>query len=119
MKKINTEELLNKVQKKCSTRTITLEEISKTLNDYTESLSISKKSLIGTEIVDCDLNAQNFPNAYRFTPESTHFSAIYKSTGWVITDIWRSRTNAPTKKLIAKLSETAKESLIARFECNR
>lgn len=112
----NLEEVFNKAQNKCSARTITLEEAVTALNEYTDLLQISKKSLIGSEIIDCDLNAQNFPSAYKFCPESTHFSAIFKSTGWKITNVWRTRTNCPSKKMICKLSETAKQALINRFE---
>lgn len=115
MVRIN-EEFLNKKQACCTARTITFAEAHEALKAYTEKLGISKKALIGSEITDCDLNAQSFPSAYKYCPDSTHFSAIYKTTGWVITNFWRDRTNAPSKKIVAKLSDSAKQALIDRFE---
>lgn len=107
---------LEEVQKRCSCRTITVEEVQNKLNEYFNELGISKKNMIGTIIKDCDLNAQSFPSAYKYTPESTHISAEYKSKGWVITDIWRGKTNAPSKVIISELSTTAKEALIEKYQ---
>lgn len=112
MKKLNVAEKLESLQKRCSVRIISEESIKQILQEYTEKLGISKKALLGSEVVDCDINAQNFPNAYRYTPESTHFSAIYKTTGWVVTNIWRDRCNTANNRLYCRLSETAKEAII-------
>ena len=39
--------------------------------------------------VTIDVNAQNFPATYSYTPESTIVKAVYKNCNWKITDIYR------------------------------
>lgn len=110
------EQKLNEIQKKCSARTIDIEQIDRFLTDYENMIGIAKKNMIGTVIEDCDINAQAFPSAYKWTPESTHFSAEYKNGGWTVTNIWRGRVSAPNRSIRAKLSESAKKALITKFE---
>lgn len=106
---------LEQIQKRCSVRTITTEEIENVLNEYFSRLKISKKSMIGSVVYDCDLNARYFASSYKYTPESTHFSAEYKSNGWVVTSVWRGQTNRYSSKLCVKLSEQAKQAIIDRY----
>lgn len=74
----------------------------------------AKKSLKGSKL-SVDINAQDFPSAYRYTPESTHFEAVYNGREWVITSIERKRCRGSAQKCICHLTEEAKESIIASY----
>lgn len=98
MKKIritNTEKLPGMIQAaegRATARTITPANIAEMLDTVTERiLALStRKDATGTKIT-ADCNAQHFPNAYKYIPESTHFTAVLKSTGWTVTSIYRDR----------------------------
>ena len=102
-------EILEKVQGKTKEREIGYNDIVKWLKIIEEHLSITKKSLSGTEIV-VDPWGQKFPNAYKYTHMSTHFSAVYANGNWYLTDIKRSRTEA--KKAKINLSDEAKRCIL-------
>lgn len=82
------------------------------LNGFDRYLPISKKSMEGVTI-DVDLNAQRFPRAYRYTPESTHFIAVYKRGSWWITDIIR-RACTPTTCRISH-TDISRAALLQHF----
>lgn len=52
------------------------------------TLGIPKKYMEGL-IYDVDFHAQNFPNAYQYVPESTHFTLTYKNKSWRVSNIRR------------------------------
>lgn len=79
------------------------------INDY---LGITKKAMKGTT-VRVDHNAQYFPHAYKYVPESTIFRAEFTSA-WFVTDI--SRDTCTRRKYSLKLSETAKEAYLLNAE---
>ena len=105
---------LEAVQKRCNVRLITAEEIMDTLVEIHDLLGISKKAQNGVEI-DVDLNAKTFPNAYKYIPQSTHFSAVYKSGSWRITDIYRDVTRGPKSRIIVTHTEDSKRAIIDRL----
>lgn len=41
--------------------------------------------------VSVNVNAQDFPTAYKYTPEATWFDATYHNGKWRLTDVYRSR----------------------------
>ena len=105
--------VLNDIQRRCKVRIITSEDIIKQLIKYETSINISKKALNGTKVT-MDINAQSFPSAYKFIPESTKFSAEYINGSWRITDIYR---GVCTKtKILATLSDSAKIAVINNYE---
>lgn len=104
---------LDEVQKRCTARIITAEQICSILQSYTNDLRIPKGAMEGIEI-EVNPCAQSFPRAYKFTPESTQFTAVYKRGSWRITDI--RRDTCRTWKIHAKLTDAAKEAIVTRFE---
>lgn len=79
---------IKEAEGRASARTITAEEILSTLIRIEDDLHISKKAMDGIRMI-ADINSQSFPRAYKYTPESTHFSAEYKNGSWRLTDIYR------------------------------
>lgn len=94
-------------------RKITASDIIDSLDSVVKTLAISKKSMEGIE-VSVDLNAQKFPNTYKYAPESTHFRAIYKSGSWRITKIWRD-TCIERKPIRIYHTESSLDALLERF----
>ncbi len=101
---------LAEVQKLSKVRTITLEDIRETLAEVEKHLSLPKTYLTGIK-VRCDINAQDFPNAYKYRPESTHFTAVYRAWHWTVTDIYRDTTRR-NKPVIIELTDAAKEKIL-------
>ena len=95
-----------------SARKIDVKDIIDDLIEINDYLGISKKGMKGTT-VHVDHNAQAFPNAYKGTPESTHFTAEFTS-GWFVTAIYRS--TCIRRKYELKLSESAKEEYLRNAE---
>ena len=75
-------------------RTITAYDVIESLRSVENSLNIPKKHLEGVSVT-IDVNAQRFPKAYRYTPESTIFSATWRKGSWRVTDIYRGECRSP------------------------
>ena len=78
-------------------------------------LPIAKKYYEGIE-VEIDVNAQDFPNAYKYTPESTIFCAVYKNRNWHITNIRRDTCKRPKEKITLVLPSETKQAIIRFYE---
>lgn len=74
---------------------------------------VLKKHLPGCE-VHCDPNAQTFPRAYKHTPDSTHFSAVCRPSGWYLTRVCRDTCGTSRGRLV--LTDGAKADIIAAAE---
>ena len=105
---------LDEVQSKCKVRTINALDVVSALFTVEEKLDISKKALDGVSVC-IDLNAQDFPNAYKFTPESTVFYATFKGGHWSVTDIRREQTHRPSRAYVITHTDASKAALIDRF----
>ena len=96
---------------RATARTISAENIFDALEVIEGKLSIPKTHMIGIT-VDVDIHAQHFPSAYRYRPESTHFTAERTSSGWKVTSIYRGTTNSPSNRYYVKLTDKAKKSIV-------
>lgn len=113
MEKLKAE--LDLVQKRTTARNITVEDIVSALAEVESVLSIPKKSMDGIRVsVDC--NAQSFPNAYKYIPESTQFFALYKNGSWRVYNFGRCRVCAPSRRIVIDHTEASKKALLSRFE---
>ena len=63
----------------------------------------------------CDINAQKFPNAYKWAPESTQFKVERFSSGWFVTKVIR--TTCDTKMVRPAVALTDKQigSIVNNF----
>lgn len=105
---------LNEVQKRSRARTITMNDIQSMLNKMESYLDIPKKHLEGVKF-EADWNAQNFPRAYKYSPDSTIVEGIYSKGKWRITNIYRYTTHREGHMLDIELTDEAKEALVDRF----
>lgn len=94
-------DMIQAAEGRATARTITPADIEKALEQVTERVLMlsTRKDATGTR-VEADPNAQQFPNAYKYIPESTHFTAELKAAGWTVTDITRARCWTTTAAVI-------------------
>jgi len=98
---------------RATARTIDVNDLIEALVEIDSYLSISKKAMKGTTVsIDC--NAQKFPSAYKWTPESTIFYAEFGVSGWSVIEIEREQSR--TKKYRLTMSETAKAEYLKKAE---
>ena len=100
---------------RATARTITAQDIIDTIDkvqNHLEFLSGIKKDMVGT-IFTADINQQRFPRAYKYTPESTHFSAYLARDGWRVSEISREacRNRAAGTGISIRLTEATKAKL--------
>ena len=105
---------LETIQARCSVRTLIADEVEDILNNATSKLGISKKAMAGTKLLYT--GAERFPNAYKYRPESTRFTAEHNGRYWVVTSITRDTCPNREDDTHLYLSESAQKALIARFE---
>lgn len=105
---------LDEVQKGCSARTITFDDIVTALYRVTVKLDIHKKDIDGTTVT-IDVYADDFPRAYKYIPYSTIFDAEYRNGHWYVTNIYRGKTHAKGRAVYMILSESAKTAVLDNF----
>lgn len=116
MKKINIQNIeklaaaVDAAQSKAKMRTVTAADIVRTLGN----IRIPKSRLSGTKVY-WD-GGEHFPNAYKWTPESTHWTAENVNGTWYVTDISRGRCPNRNSKGRIEFSEAAKEWIISAKE---
>ena len=88
------------------------EEGHKTLKQVCEKYGISKAAMNGCKW-EVDLNAQHFPNAYKFQPASTHIYIEFSNGNFKLMDVKRTVCWRSEKHYRAELTETAKAAIIA------
>ena len=106
---------LDAVQARCTARTITAQDIVQAIKEIEERLNLisTKTDSIGT-VAEVDVNAQDFPNAYKYTPESTQITLERKSSGWVLKYIERNRCKSPENRIVLTLTDATKAHIAER-----
>lgn len=102
---------IKEAEGRATARTLEYKDIKTALDRIEKRLGIAKKALLGVK-VRVDVNAQTFPNAYKWTPESTHFVAERTASGWALTEVYRDRVEGPNSRYIVKLTDEAKDAII-------
>lgn len=83
-------ELIESAESKCSVRLISYEDIKSIIMGVEErllSMGVAKTNQKGAKFLY--ENGYKMPASYNGRPESTQFAFERKSTGWVITNIYR------------------------------
>lgn len=106
---------LDTLQKRCTARTIDTGDIINCLNRYVSALRISKTAAVGIKMT-VDPNAQNFPNAYKYLPDSTLFDAEYTAKGWIISNLRRGITHRAAGMYHVNLTDKAKAAILENLE---
>ena len=113
--KTKIENAIREAEGRSTARTITFENMVSAIDTIETTLGIAKKDMLGI-IADVDYNAQSFPGAYKYTPQSTHFIAERVASGWAITDIRRWTTRGCTQTYKLTLTDRAKEAIIENMQ---
>lgn len=109
---------LKKVQGRCYARAITSKQILDYCNNVLDEIYLSvctKKALTGT-IASVDINAQNFPNVYKYAAYSTIFTVRYQKNHWSLIDLKRDYTKSSESEIEVTLSDEAKICIISYYE---
>jgi hypothetical protein len=106
------DESIKAVEGRASARTITAREMLDAVKRLEDKLSIPKKYMVGTKAV-IDVNAQDFPSAYKYTPMSTIFEMERRPTGWFVTGIRRSSCHKDRYQVT--LSDEAKKAILENY----
>lgn len=97
---------------RATVRCVSFENIVSACDHIEKVLGIPKKYLEGVSY-SVDLNAQNFPKAYKFTPESTHFVVEYSKGKWRLVKVQRDRTRtAGNDYRCIVMPEETKEAIV-------
>lgn len=108
--------MVKKAEGRSTARTIDFDTIVRDVRRLESVLDIPKKHMIGIK-VDVDSNAQDFPNAYKYRPESTHYIITRKAAGWDISDIDRGTTRRANKRFLVLLTEDAEKAILESKRC--
>ena len=104
-------EIIACAEGRATVRRLSVDDIMTAIDDVPGC--VKKKHLPGCE-VHCDPHAQTFPRAYKHTPDSTHFSAVYRASGWYLTRVCRDTCGTSRGRLV--LTDGAKADIIAAAE---
>lgn len=107
------QESIKEAEGKARERKLNYHDIFYYLEKVEKKLDITKKAMEGVKVF-CDPNAQEFPRAYKWTPESTQFTAEYKNGTWRITDIFRD--DCGRHKISIKLTEEAEQAILNDYK---
>ena len=106
------DEVIKSVEGRASARTLKACEIVDAIKRLENELGIAKKDMIGIRAI-VDVNAQTFPNAYKFTPMSTVFAVERRKSGWFVTDIYRAECRK--QRYYVTLTEEAKKAIVDKY----
>lgn len=97
-------------------RTISPQDILDAVAEISEHYNLPKKYMVGLRF-SVDPNARHFPNAYKYTPESTQFCVEYCSSGWFLTGIARETCKAPSLRfaLVGTLTDEQRAAIIRNY----
>lgn len=109
---------IREAEGRATARCLTARDVLFALESITENLNIPAKHMRGIKATVCPA-AQDFPRAYKYTPDATTFCAEYKSAGWVITDIARTVCPRASQEYHIELTEDAKAAILDRISRNR
>jgi hypothetical protein len=106
------QEKIDFMQSKVKVRTINGVAVIDTIDEIEKRLSsiLHKKDWDGLSFT-VDENAQSFPAAYKYMPESTIYKIERRKSGWFL--VWVMRSRSRPKKFVVSGMETKAEHLAA------
>lgn len=110
------ETMIREAEGRASARLLTVEDIVDALEAVEQRLLLvsTKTDALGTS-VEVDVNHQDFPRAYKYTPESTHFCAKLQSNGWKVYMIQRDTCWSRTRFAHIEYTAQTKAHMIDRL----
>ena len=106
-------QMMDNAQGKATARTIGLDDFLTATESIETTLNVPKKYMEGV-IYSVDMNAQDFPHAYKYVPESTHFTLTYKNGTWRVSDIVRAQCRTHGHIFVCESMSAETEQAIIR-----
>lgn len=106
---------IDEAEGKSRERKVTAEQLIVCAEKLDKKLGIAPAHLKGVT-ARVDINAKDFPNAYKFIPESTVATFEHTGRAWALIDVKRDRTDIASKAVRFTLTEEAREWIVKRFE---
>ncbi len=106
---------IDEAEGKARERKVTAEKLIACAEKMDKKLGIAPAHLKGVT-ARVDINAQDFPNAYRYIPESTVATFEHTGRAWALIDVKRDRTDIASKAVRLNLTDEAREWIVRRFE---
>ena len=96
------QELLNTSQERCITRTLDLEDVKKLIKKIEKRLTDLGllKTYRNDLKVDCNPYQEEYPQAYKYTPQGTHITLVYKNNNWRVLTAYRANCNGKDEKAL-------------------
>lgn len=114
----NTEKIqraIDEAEGKARERKVTAKQLIACAEKLDKKLGIAPAHLKGVT-ARVDINAQDFPNAYKYIPESTVATFEHTGRAWALIDVKRDRTDIASKAVRFTLTDEAREWIVKRFE---
>lgn len=109
------DDTLKEVQKRCSTRTIDIDDIKSIIQEIEKNLEsrrLPKSSWDGI-VVYCNPYQEQYPNAYKYIPNGTFFNLTYHSNAWRILSIDRGIcSGSPHRRLEYRFTDKQKQKMM-------
>ena len=97
---------------RATVRCVGFDTVKKVCKHIEEVLAVPKKYLEGVKF-SVDPHAQNFPKAYKYTPESTQFVVEFSKGKWRVSGFRRAKTRTPNNRYICiEMPEETKHAII-------
>lgn len=107
---------INEAEGRSTARCLTYAAVLVAIERIEARLSLPKARMEGVRF-HVDTWAQDFPNAYEYTPMSTQFNLTLSKGKWRISDIGRASVQRAGRKCqCIEMPEALKDALLGRFE---
>ena len=110
------QKVIDEAEGKARERKVTAKQLIACAEKLDKKLGIAAAHLKGVT-ARVDINAQDFPNAYKYIPESTVATFEHTGRAWALVDVKRDRTDIASKAVRFTLTDEAREWIVKRFEC--
>ena len=111
------ENMITQAEGKATARCLTFKDLTFRIAQLETALGIAKKDMEGLKY-DLDDNAQNFPRAYKYKPDSTH-AVIERTAGkWRLVKVYRytCRSEKHTFECL-EMPETVQTAILVSKRC--
>lgn len=99
---------------RATARTATAEDLAQALRDIETKLSTPKNSREGIR-ARIDPSAQNFPRAYKYTPQSTQFVLEYRRGAWRLCTVIRDACRREGHAVELDLTPAAEAAILDKY----
>jgi hypothetical protein len=94
-------------------RRIDARMVCEAIEQIEDRLSLPKKRMEGI-VAEVDMNAQDFPSAYKWKAQSTRFRMEYRKGSWRILSIYRADCRREKARYMLNLTEDARQAILER-----